>query len=75
MCDIATKVLANNNVPSRGKAFIKLLLDMCSDVLLDIILIERVHGDIDGLLLHFIGHIDVLDDGSRGVFVSCGWCR
>ena len=63
--DIASKVLADDDVPCRAVSSVELLLDLCSDVLLDVVLLERGRGDIDRLLLHLIAHVDVLDDRLR----------
>ena len=65
MRDIGAKVLANDDVPCRAVAFVKLLLDLGGDVLLDVVLFERGGGDVDGLLLHLLAHVDVLDDRLR----------
>lgn len=70
MGNIASKVLPHNNMPSGRESSIKLLLDLRSDVFLDVVLVERGGRDVDGVLLHLLGHVDVLDDGLWGaIFV------
>lgn len=61
--DIAPEVLPYDNVPSCPIPSIKLLLDLSSNILLDIVLFESGGGDIDGFLLHLLGHVYVLDRG------------
>ena len=65
VCDIAPKVLADDDVPCRSMASVKLLLDLSRDVLLDVVLLQSNRRNLDGLLLHLLGHVDVLD-GSLG---------
>ena len=67
--DIGAKVLADDDVPGRAVTLVELLLDLCGDVLLDVILFESGEGDVDGLLLHVLGHVDVLDGGLGAVAV------
>lgn len=69
MGNIRAKVLADDDVPGGPVALVELLLDLGSDVLLDVVLFERGVGDVDGLLLHVLGHVDVLDDRLRAL----GW--
>ncbi len=81
MCDIRAKVLANDNVPGGPVPFVKLLLDLCGDVLLDVVLLEGSRGHIDGLLLQLLAHVNVLDDSlgpcavvfGEGARVRAGW--
>ena len=41
--------------------FVKLLLDVGGNVLLDVELFEGLGGAVDGVLLHVLGHVSVLD--------------
>lgn len=41
---------------------VKFLLDEGSNVLLDIVLFQRLGGNIDGILLHLLRHIGILDN-------------
>ena len=63
--DIASKVLADDDVPCGAVSSVELLLDLCSDVFLDVVLLERGGRDVDRLLLHLLAHVDVLDDRLR----------
>ena len=60
--DIAPKVPADDDVPGGTVALVKLLLDLCGDVLLYVVLFEGARGDVDALLLHLLAHVDVFDD-------------
>src|SRR5580698_6929512 len=71
MSHIAPKVLANDDVPGGPVASVKLLLDLRSDVLLDIVLFEGSRGHVDALLLQVLAHIDVLDDRLGAGAASC----
>lgn len=61
--DVATKVLTHNNVPGGPKLFIKIALDVRGDVFLDVEFFESGRRDVDGCLLHLLGHVDVFDRG------------
>ena len=65
MRNVAAKVLAGDDVPSWPVASVELLLDLCSDVFLDVVLPKRGCRDIDSVLLHLLAHINVLDDRLR----------
>jgi hypothetical protein len=72
---IASKVFANHNMPCRAVPSIELLLDLGGDVFFDVVLFKGSGSDVDGFLLHFIAHVDVLYDGfgaghSAGASVS-----
>ena len=62
MGNVAPEVSANDDVPGRAVAPVKLLLDLRCDVLFDVVLLESSRGDIHALLLHLLAHVDVLDD-------------
>ena len=72
MGDIATKVLAHDDVPRRAMSSVKLLLDLCGNVLLDVVLFEGSGSDVYGLLLHLLAHVDVLDDGLGTLAIVLG---
>ena len=61
MGNVAPEVFANDDVPGRAVAPVKLLLDLRCDILFDVVLLESGRGDIHALLLHLIAHVDVLD--------------
>ena len=69
MCHVAAKVLADDDMPRRAMSSVKLLLDLCGNVLLDVVLFERDGRDIDRLLLHLLTHVHILDDslGTRTI--------
>ena len=73
MGNVAPEVSANDDVPGRTVAFVKLLLNMRCDVLLDVVLLQSSRGDIYALLLHLLAHVDVLDGrfGSPAASDSC----
>lgn len=62
MGNVAPEVSANDDVPGRAVALVKLLLDLRRDVLLDVVLLESRRGNVHALLLHLLAHVDVLDD-------------
>lgn len=76
MRDVAAKILANNNVPGRAMSSVKLLLDLSSDVLLDVVFFEGGGRDVHALLLEVLTHIDRFDDGFRAsdTIVRCVLC-
>lgn len=47
MSDITAKVLADDDVPCRAVASIELFLDMCGDVLLDVVFFEGGVCNVD----------------------------
>lgn len=63
MGDIRPKVLSNDHMPGCAVSSVKLLLDLSSNVLLDVVFLEGGGGDVDGLLLHLLAHVDIFDDG------------
>ena len=42
--------------------FVELFLDEGGDVFLDVVLLESLRGAVDGILLHVLGHVGILDD-------------
>ena len=80
MGNVAPKVLSNDDMPSRPVSSVKLLLDLCSNILLDVVLFKGGGSDIDGLLLHLLAHVHVLYDClwpailaiGRVVALACG---
>merc|ERR1740123_1300643 len=61
MSDVGTKVPSNNAVPCGVVLFVKLLLDVSCNVLLNVVLLQSLGGAVDGILLHFLGHVRILD--------------
>lgn len=60
--NITPKVLSDDDMPGGPMPSVKLLLDLRSNVLLDVVLFEGGGGDIDRLLLHLLAHVHVLDN-------------
>ena len=72
MRDIASKVLADDDVPCGAVSSVELLLDLGGDVLLDVVLFESGGGDVYSLLLHLLAHVDILDDSLGALAVVLG---
>ena len=60
---VAAEVPADDAVPRGVVLLVELLLDVGRDVLLDVVLFEGLRGAVDGVLLHLLGHVRILDDG------------
>eukprot|EP00929_Paragymnodinium_shiwhaense_P034747 TRINITY_DN1886_c0_g1_i5.p1 TRINITY_DN1886_c0_g1~~TRINITY_DN1886_c0_g1_i5.p1 ORF type:complete len:104 (-),score=7.34 TRINITY_DN1886_c0_g1_i5:22-333(-) len=58
---VRAEVTANNHVPRWVVLLVELLLDERCDVLLNVVLLECLCGTIDGILLHVLGHVRILD--------------
>ena len=63
MCNVASKVLADDDVPRRAISSVKLLLDLSGDILLDVVFFEGGGCDLHTFLLQILAHIDRFDDG------------
>jgi len=63
VCYVAAEVSADNAVPSRVVLLVELLLDEGGDILLDVVLLQCLHGAINCVLLHVLCHIGILDNG------------
>ena len=63
VCDVRSEVTSNNAVPGGVVLLVELLFDVGSDILLDIELLKSNVRAINGILLHFLIHVCVLDDG------------
>uniref|UniRef100_A0A3Q2GC92 Uncharacterized protein n=1 Tax=Cyprinodon variegatus TaxID=28743 RepID=A0A3Q2GC92_CYPVA len=59
MCHITAKVSANDAVPCG----VILLVKFLSNILLDVVLLHRLHGTVHCILLHFIRHVCIFDHG------------
>ena len=64
---IGAEVTADNAMPGGVVLLVEFLLDEGGDVLLDVVLLEGLGGAVDGVLLHVLGHVGVLDHGLAGV--------
>ena len=61
VCNIRAKVAANNAMPGWVVLFVEFLLDESRDVLLNIVLLQGLCGTVDGVLLHILCHVSILD--------------
>ena len=61
MGHVATEVAANDAMPCGVVLFVELLLDISSNVFLDVVLLEGLCGTIYSILLHVLRHVSILD--------------
>lgn len=61
--DIGSEVSTNNTMPGGVVFLVKLFLDVGGDILLDVELLQGNISAINGILLHLLVHIGMLDDG------------
>jgi len=59
--DVTAEIPAHDAMPRRVVLFVKLFLDVGGDVLLDVVLLERLRRAVHGVLLHVLGHVRILD--------------
>jgi len=59
---VASKVSSADAMPCWVVLFVEFLLDIGSDVLFDVVLLQSLGCTIDGILLHVLGHISILND-------------
>jgi len=59
--DVRAEVAAHDAVPSGIVLFVELLLDVAGDVFLDVVLLQRLSGTINGVLLHIFRHVGVFN--------------
>ncbi len=57
--DVGSEASTHDHVPGRVVLLVELFLDVAGDVSLDVVSVERLVGDVDGVGLHFFGHIRV----------------
>ena len=63
VCHVAAEVAADDRVPCRVVLLVEFLLDVGGNVLLDVVLLQGLSGTVDGVLLHVVRHVGVLDHG------------
>ena len=62
MRDITSKISSDDTVPGWVVFFVEFLFNVGSDVFLNVVLLEGLCGAVDGVLLHVLGHVGVLDN-------------
>ena len=58
--NVGTEVTAYDAMPGGVVLFVEFLLDERCDVLLNVVALEGLGRDIDGVLLHVLGHVSIL---------------
>jgi len=71
--DVGAEVAAHDAMPGGVVLLVELLLDVRGNVLLDVVLLEGLGGAVDGVLLHLLGHVRVLDHGFALGHGDAGW--
>ena len=66
--DVGAEVPAHDTVPGGVVLLVELFFDVGCDVLFDVELFEGYVGTVDGVLLHLLVHVSMLDDS----FPFCG---
>lgn len=61
--DIGAEVAADDAVPGGVVLLVELLLDVSSDIFFDVELFQSYVGAVDGVLLHLLVHVSMLDHG------------
>merc|ERR1712071_272061 len=70
--DVRAEVSAGDAVPSWVVLLVEPFLDERGNVLLDVVLLNSLCCDVDGVLLHVFRHVGILDDGLASIrHVSC----
>ena len=61
--DVGSEVTADDTMPGGVVLLVELLLDVGSDVLLNVEFFKSHVGAVNGVLLHLLVHVGMLDDG------------
>lgn len=61
VCHVATEVTAHDAVPGGVVLLVKLLLDMGRDILLYVVLLQRLSSALHRVLLHLFRHVCIFD--------------
>ena len=65
--NVRPKVPTSNAMPSWVVLLVELFLDVRGNVLFDIVFLDCLGGNVDGVLLHILGHVSVFNDSFSGV--------
>ena len=60
---VAAEVTPDDAVPRRVVLFVEFLLDVRSNIFLDVVLLHRLRRAVDGILLHVLRHVGILYHG------------
>ena len=60
---VGAKVSADDTVPRWVVLLVELFFDVRGNIFFDVVLFDGLRGDVDGVLLHVLGHVRILDDG------------
>jgi hypothetical protein len=63
MGNVGTETPSHDHMPSWSVFFIKFFFYVTGDISLNVVSVQGLVGYINGLLLHLIGHIGILNDG------------
>lgn len=61
--DIRSEVPSNDAMPGWVILFVELFLDESGNIFFDVVFIKSLNGCIDGIILHLLGHVRILDNG------------
>jgi len=62
MRDVGAEVAADDSMPCWIVLLVEFLLDEGGDIFLDVVLLKCLSSTVNGILLHVLGHVGVLDD-------------
>ena len=60
---VRSEVTSHNAMPGWVVLLVEFLLDEGGDVLLDVVALKGLGRDVDGVLLHVLGHVSILHNG------------
>jgi len=59
--NVGAKIAADDAMPSGVVLLVELLLDVARDILLDVVLLQRLSGTVHRVLLHILCHVGIFD--------------